>query len=274
MDLGLKGRVAIVSGGSKGIGFATAQEFVKEGVKTVIAARNEETLKSAAAKLETMAPGNVRWVSADMTDVSGVRHVVETARQAFGPVDIAVSNVIGHVIDPEQAGPHAGYFEDVSPSDYHTEFRQLFLSAWYLAQEVVEDMKARKWGRIVNVGSGVAREPTSELPHILPNTVRPAVAGLYRSMAYELAADGITVNNILTGSIATERNSDYFTWLAKERQVDRDEMLKEMYASGPIQRPGKPEEMAGLIAFLCSVQADAISGQSIAVTGGRTKHLY
>jgi 3-oxoacyl-[acyl-carrier protein] reductase len=274
MDLGLAGRVAIVSGGSKGIGLATAEALLAEGCRVCIAARSPDTLEAAREELEAGAPGRVIAVQADMTEAAGVGRVVSEARAAFGPIDIAISNVIGHVIEPDGDGPHAGYFQDVPSAGYRSEFRQLFLSAWYLAREVVPEMKARGWGRICNVGSGVAREPQWELPHILPNTVRPAVAGLYRSLAGELAPFGITVNNILTGSIATRRNLDYFTWLAQERGLELETMLREMYAGFPIPRPGRPEEMARLMVFLCSNQAAAIAGQSIPVSGGRLRHLY
>ena len=274
MELGIHDRVAIVSGGSKGIGFATARALLNAGAKVMITARNRDTLEEARARLDPEGAGRVLAFAADMTEEAQVAQVVDAAVNAFGPVSIAVSNVVGHVIDSREAGPHAGFFEDVDPDGYRMEFKQLLLSAWYLAKLVVPGMKAQGWGRIANVGSAVAREPRWELPHILPNTVRPAVAALYRGLAADLAPFGVTVNNILTGSIATERNRAYFTWLAAERGVELDGMLREMYAEGPIQRPGKPEEMAGLIAFLCSERARHVSGQSIPVTGGRTRHLY
>ena len=126
----------------------------------------------------------------------------------------------------------------------------------------------RRWGRICNIGSGVAREPTTDLPHILPNTVRAPVAGLYRVLAHRLAPEGITVNNLLTGSISTERNSSYWRWLAGERGQTVDEVTQGMRASIPLRRMGYPQEMAAVVAFLCSQRAARITGQSIPVTGG------
>jgi len=274
MDLGIEGRVALVSGGSKGIGFATAQRLLTAGAKVMIVARNAQTLEAARGRLAADADDRIEALSADMTDEAGVASAIQATVDRFGPISIAISNVVGHVIDPKEAGPHAGHFEDVAPADFMSEFKQLLLSAWYLARGVIPAMKAQGWGRIANVGSTVAREPRWELPHMLPNAVRPAVAGLYRGLARDLAPFGITVNNIMTGSIATERNGDYFTWLAAERGVDRGEMLAQMYAQGPIRRPGKPEEIASLIAFLSSDRARHVSGQSIAVSGGRSRHLY
>ncbi len=274
MDLGITGRVAVVSGGSKGQGLATAQVLLGEGCKVLIAARTPETLEEARAQLAAAAPGRVAAVAADMTDAGEVARVVAAARRQFGPVDIAVSNVIGHTIDPDEAGVHAGYFGDTPTREYAKEFKQLLLSSWWLAREVIPDMKARRWGRILNIASGSAREPQWEIPHILPNTVRPAVAALHRGLAEELSPFGITVNNMLTGPVATQRNIDYYTWLARERGVSFDEMISTTYARLPLRRPGKPEDMGHAIAFLCSEQARAISGQCMSVVGGRLRHVY
>lgn len=274
MDLGLTDRAAVISGGSKGQGLATAEALLAEGCRVAIAARTPETLQAAAAQLEAQAPGRVLAVAADMTDAADVDRVVAAACERFGGVDIAVSNVIGHVIDPASAGPHAGYFTDTPTSEYAVEFKQLLLSAWLLVRAVIPGMKARGWGRIFNIASGSAREPQWEIPHILPNTVRPAVAAMHRSLAVELAPHGITVNNMLTGPIATQRMIDYFTWLAKDTGADVDALLAERYRQLPVRRPGQPEDMGRMIAFLCSQQAAAISGQSIAVVGGRLRHIY
>jgi 3-oxoacyl-[acyl-carrier protein] reductase len=275
MKLGLEGRVAIVSGGSRGIGRAIAEELAQEGARVVLAARTQSNLDDAAAAIDARFPGQVEAVSADMSDVDAVARVVEVARQRFGPVGIAVSNVIGHVIDSskEGAGPGAGTFLSMSHEHYRDEFTRLLVSAWALARATVPDMKAQLWGRIMNIGSGVAREPTKDLPHVMPNTVRPAVAGMYRIMARRLAADGITVNNILTGSILTERNRSYWVWLANERHQTVDEASSAMTNSIPARRMGEPREMAAVAAFLASDRAARITGQSIPVDGGINHHL-
>jgi 3-oxoacyl-[acyl-carrier protein] reductase len=210
-----------------------------------------------------------------MADPADVERVVGIARQRFGPVGIAVSNVIGHVIDPgkEGGGPGAGTFASMPPEEYRREFTSLFVSAWALAMAALPDMRAARWGRICNIASTVAREPATHLPHILPNTVRAPVAGLYRVLASRLAPEGVTVNNILTGSIATERNSSYWRWLAGERGQTLEEVTAGQREGIPLRRSGYPEEMAAVAAFLCSQQAARITGQSIPVSGGTTKHL-
>ncbi|MDT7549780.1 MAG: 3-oxoacyl-[acyl-carrier protein] reductase [Actinomycetota bacterium] len=275
MELGLQGRVAVVSGGSRGIGRAIATRLADEGANVVLAARNQSNLDEAAAAIEADHPGQVAAVTADMTDPQSVRGVIAAANARFGPVSIAVSNVIGHVIDSkkEGAGPAAGTFGTIPHADYREEFTRLLQSAWALADAAIPDMRAQGWGRIVNIGSGVAREPTKDLPHVLPNTVRPAVAGMYRILARRLAAEGVTVNSILTGSILTERNRSYWEWLATERGKPVEEVRSVMTDSIPARRMGEPHELAAVVTFLCSDRGRSITGQSIPVDGGINRHL-
>lgn len=275
MDYHLEGRVAIVSGGSRGIGRSIAETLAAEGARVVIASRTLSNLEEAAEHIETFAPGRVHAVAADMTDPAGVADVVAATHERFGPVEIAVSNVIGHVIDVsrEGEGPGAGSFRTLDPGDYRDEFRQLFVSSWALARACIPDMRSQGWGRLFNIGSHVAREPATHLPHVLPNVVRPAVAGMHRLLAARLAADGITVNNILTGSILTERNASYWQWLAGSRGQSVEEVTAGATADIPLGRMGQPGEMAALVAFLSSEQAGRITGQSISVTGGTAAHV-
>ncbi|HLY82502.1 MAG TPA: SDR family oxidoreductase [Acidimicrobiales bacterium] len=275
MDYGIKGKVAVVSGGSRGIGRAIARTLAAEGVAVVIAARTQSHLDDAAAEIHALGDARVEAVAADMTSPADVERVVGIARKQFGPVGIAVSNVIGHVIDPETegSGPGAGTFASMAPEEYRREFEHLFVSAWALAHAALPDMRAARWGRICNIGSGVAREPATDLPHVLPNTVRPAVAGMYRILAASVARDGVTVNNILTGGILTERNRSYWKWLAGERGQTFEEVTAGVNARIPLRRQGEPEEMAALVAFLCSQQGGRVTGQSIPVNGGGSRHL-
>jgi 3-oxoacyl-[acyl-carrier protein] reductase len=161
----------------------------------------------------------------------------------------------------------------LAPAEYRDEFRQLFVSSWALAVACLPDMRTAGWGRICNIGSFAAREPVTHLPHALPNVVRPAVAGLHRLMAAREAAHGITVNNILTGGILTERNRSYWTWLAGQRGQTFTEVTAGVDARIPAGRQGEPEEMAALVAFLCSTGAARVTGQSIPVNGGESRHL-
>ena len=275
MDYGISGRVAIVSGGSRGIGRAIAIALAGEGAKVVIAARTQANLDETLAELEALAPGRVHGIAASMTDPASVDRVVAESRERFGPISIAISNVIGHVIDAakEGSGPGAGTFGSMPTDSYRDEFTQLLISSWALARACVPDMQQQRWGRICNIGSGVAREPSTHLPHLLPNVVRPSVAGLHRLLAARLAPEGVTVNNILTGSILTERNRSYWEWLARERNTSVSVETQDMTDRIPLGRFGEPSEMAALVAFLCSDRARMVTGQSIPVGGGGSAHL-
>ena len=241
----------------------------------VITSRSAADIERAAAAIGAETAGEVFGVSGDMTVEADVVRVVGAAVERFGAIDIAVSNVIGHVIEPDKegSGPGAGRFATMPAEAFREEYDRLLRSAWLLAREVVPDMRRRRWGRLINIGSGVAREPATNLPHVLPNTVRAPVAGLLRAYAHRLAAYGITANNALTGSILTERNEAYWTWLAKDTGRPRDELLAEVTAGIPLRRMGEPREQAGLIAFLCSERARHITGQSIPIDGGIHRHL-
>lgn len=274
MDLGLTGRVAVVSGSSRGIGLATALALGGEGCRVVVVARSADGVAEAAERVRATG-AEVLPVVADMTVEDDVVRVVRSAGERFGRVDIAVSNVLGHVIDAavEGAGPAAGRFAGMPAAEYAAEFAQLAVSAWLLARETVPLMRRAGWGRLVNVGSGVAREPKTDIPHVLPNTVRPVVAGLMRTLAARLAPDGITCNSVLTGGIATERNAAYFSWLARERGMPVADVLAGFTTDVPVRRMGEPAEIASLITFLCSARAGRLTGQSIPVDGGVNRHL-
>lgn len=275
MDLGIDGRVAVISGASTGIGRAVAAVLAAEGCRLVIASRTESKIEEAAAEIDQLAPGRVEAVAADMTDRTDVERVVDVARSRFGPVDIAMSNVTGYTLGSPRPveGAGAGAFETAPPEAFRDEFRHLVTSGWLLARAVLDDMRAKRWGRIVNIGSRVAREPDTSLPHVLPNVSRPAAAGLHRLLAWRLAADGVTVNNVLTGDIETGRGLAYRSALAAKRGESLEGLMASQHQNIPVRRYGKPSEMAALVAFLCSERAGGITGQSIPIDGGMSRHL-
>lgn len=274
MDMRIGGRVALISGGTAGIGLAIAEQLAAEGAKVLIVGRSAERAEAARDRLAAGTPGQVAMATADMTTRVGVAAALRAVAAAFGEPDIAVSNVIGHKVQADAEGPPPGFFRTVEVAEYANEFRQLLMSALWLTQGALPGMLARRWGRVLNIGSIVAREPLWDLPHILPNTVRPVIAGLLSKLAYRHAGGGVTFNSLLTGSIATERNRAYYTWLAAERGTTYEEIVAANSSRTPLRRPGEPKEMAAVATFLCSEQAGGISGQSIAVCGGTTRHLF
>jgi 3-oxoacyl-[acyl-carrier protein] reductase len=258
MDLGIAGRIALVSGGSRGLGRASAELLADEGVRVVIAARTEAAIEEAVDAI-TARGGQASGVAADMTTGEGVTRAVEAARAAFGPPDIAIANV---------HSPRDGEFFEVSEADFVSAYQALTISIALLARAVIPDMQAQGWGRIVNIGSGSAKEPPRELRHILGNTARSSGVTLCKSLANEFGPDGITVNTLGTGLFRTGFMEEFFERMAGEQGVDREQAVDAWSQTVPVRRPGRPDEMAGIVAFLCSDWAGYITGRMIVVDGG------
>ncbi len=242
MDLGLKGKTALISGGSKGIGRAIGCDLAREGANVVLVARGAEALEEAKASMEALG-GRVATAIGDMSRREDIARAASLTRDTFGGIDIAVSNTYPL---------HRYNFFEASEEDYLSAHSGMLLSVVELAREVLPDMKARGWGRLVNIGSFCMREPHRRPKLVLSNTYRLAVVGLNKSLADEFAPDGITVNSIATGYILTGRLND------RESKGSRV----------PMGRLGTPEEVAALCGFLCSERASYITGQLISVDGG------
>jgi 3-oxoacyl-[acyl-carrier protein] reductase len=259
MDFGIAGKVALVSGGSKGVGRQLAGILAKEGCQIIVAARGQEAIDETVEALR-QAGGRATGVAADLTTADGVAHALEAGRKAFGSLpDIALNNV---------HGPGSGNLMDLTPADFERTFREITLSAVYLAQAVLPHMKEKGWGRFISINSGASKEPPKDLKHLLANSIRASVVSLNKSLANEFGAYGITVNTIGTGYIGSERMYGYLQKVADERGISLEQQLAEACSQIPVGRPGKPEEMASVIAFLCSQQAAYVTGEFITVDGG------
>jgi len=258
MDLGIAGKVAFVSGGSKGMGRATSELLAAEGVRVIVAARGKEAVDETVEAIRTRG-GQATGVSADLTKAADVASAVAEGTEAFGPPDIAITNV---------HGPGPGDFFDLSDDQFIAAFREMTLSVVYLTRLVVPHMKQQGWGRLVNIGSGAAKEPPPELAHMLANTTRASVVTLQKSLANELGQFGITVNTLGTGWFGTDRMYDYIDALAGKHGSTRDAVLTPFTSAIPARRVGRPEEMAAVVVFLCSVGAGYLTGEFINVDGG------
>jgi 3-oxoacyl-[acyl-carrier protein] reductase len=264
MDLGIAGKVALVSGGSKGIGRAVVDVLAAEGVRVVVAARGQAAVDETVEQVQA-AGGDAVGVAADMTTVEGVAAAVATARDAFGSPDIAVSNVAS--ADP------ADFF--TSPPEVFTDaFAAMALSVVHLARAVVPDMQAKGWGRLVNIGAGIAKEPPPQAKHALAAMARAAVVALDKSLANELAASGITVNTIGTGFTATPTMKDLMQSIADRSGSTPEEVLKKFTAATPARRAGLPEEVAAVVAMLCSTRGGYVTGQFLPVDGGALRSAF
>jgi len=262
MDLGLNGRVALVCGSSQGLGRAIADALAAEGADVVINSRSAEKLEAVRSQIAEASGANVRAVAEDLTDPDGVDHLVQAAEQAFGKIDILVTNT---------GGPPAGAFEDHSADVWRSAIAQLFESVVNLTRAVLPGMKERRWGRIVNVTSISVKQPVDGL--ILSNSIRAGVTGFAKTVANEVAPFNVTVNNVLPGFTRTERSLRLAEAVAEREGGTVEGAYKGWESEIPMGRLADPPEFGAVAAFLCSEQASYVTGQSIAVDGGWIKGL-
>jgi 3-oxoacyl-[acyl-carrier protein] reductase len=262
MDLGIRGRVALVAGASRGLGRAIAEELAAAGAHLVLCARNEGPLRDTATLIERASGVGVVACPADLGDPEQAATVVDTAMLAFGRVDILVNNT---------GGPPAGQFESHSREVWHAAVSQLLDSVLDLTRAALPGMKERRWGRIVNVTSIAVKQPVDNL--ILSNSLRAAVTGFARTLANEVAPFGVTVNNVLPGYTRTQRVEELAERNAAAKGTDRAAAFAAWEREIPMGRLGEPRELAALVAFLASERASYITGTSIPVDGGWIKAL-
>ena len=262
MDLGLQGKVALVAASSKGLGRAVAHELAAEGAAIIMCARGEEALETAKREIIDQTGAAAIAIASDVATSEGLEKVTRTALDRFGHVDILVINA---------GGPPAGTFDTHDWSAWQGAVDLTLRSAVELTRAVLPGMRERHWGRIVAVNSIAAKQPVDNL--MLSNSIRAAVTGFLRTLANEVATDGITVNTILPGYTRTERVEHLAEANARKEGVDRKEIVGRFEREIPMRRLGEPREFGALAAFLCSERASYITGQSIAVDGGWIKGL-
>jgi len=245
MELGIEGRVALVMGASKGIGRGIAAALAREGARVAIASRSRERLEATASEID----GEVTAFEADTGDLERIAQLPGEVGERLGPVEILVTNT---------GGPPAGEALDGGLDQWRRAYENLILAPRVLIEAVLPGMRERGWGRIVNVGSSATREPIPGLA--LSNSHRPGLVGFLKTLSREVAADGVTVNDIATGRFATDRLAA--NW------GGREEMERGAVEGVPAGRLGDPDEYGDLVAFLCSERAAYITGTSIPIDGG------
>jgi 3-oxoacyl-[acyl-carrier protein] reductase len=247
MDLGLQGRRAAVAGASAGLGFASAAALAADGVRVAIAGRDKARVEDAAARLGDGAVG----LALDVGSLEGGRRFVEAAAEALGGLDILVANA---------GGPPAGTFATTPDEGYREALELNLLSTVGMCRAAVPPMQARGWGRVVAITSVSVRQPIPDL--ILSNTARAGVTGFLKTLALEVAADGVTVNSVQPGLHATDR-----------LQALHGGDPSAAAAGVPVQALGRPEDFGALVAFLCSDHGRFITGASLPVDGGASRGL-
>lgn len=253
MDLGLKGKVAMVAAASKGIGLAIAQVLAEEGCHVSICGRTEETLEHAAALIHE----DARTYVVDVTNADDLAWWVEQTRHDLGSPSILVTNT---------GGPPAGLLSDMTDEQWAAGFESTLMNVVRLTRLVLPEMQAAGWGRIVHLTSLVAKEPSRMLP--ISSTLRGGLVNLTRLQALEAAPHGVTVNAVLPGHTMTDRQTHLASLRAEREGISVEEALAKQGAEVPLGRLADPREIADAVAFLCSSRASYITGTSLLADGG------
>ncbi|MDT8367625.1 MAG: SDR family oxidoreductase [Longimicrobiales bacterium] len=262
MDFGLEGRVALVAAASRGLGRAIADELAAEGCDLVICARSEGPLEAARAAIEEASGRRVVARPTDVAVAAEVHALVDFALDTFGGVDVLVTN---------GGGPPPGGLDAHDLDAWRAGSAVTLESVIGLVKGVLPGMRERGWGRILNVTSIAVKQPVEGL--LLSNALRAAVTGFARTLANEVAAEGITVNNLMPGYTRTERLDELADHIAATKGGSPADAFDAWAAQVPMGRVGEPREFAALAAFLASERARYITGQSIAVDGGWIRSL-
>lgn len=265
MDFGISGRVALVVGGSKGIGLETAKMLAREGCRVAIVARTQKHIDRAVAGIRNDG-GEVVGVSADMTQQEQIERAVAETTEAYGPPLIVITQADFHV---------RGFFNEITEyEDFVDSYRTYTMSQVYALHAVLPAMKHARWGRYVHIGSATAKEPQMNPPHTVANATRPSTVGLLKSVADEYARFGITINTIAPGWIATRTTN----WYLEHHEGLTDNEARRQWliekAGVPAGRAGDPAEIASTIAYLCSDLAGYVNGHYLAVDGGHHRSAF
>jgi 3-oxoacyl-[acyl-carrier protein] reductase len=261
MDFGIRGKVALVCGASKGIAYATAEEFAKEGLQLAICSRDAASLADAAKRLEAHGVP-VLQIVADLSTTEGIAAVIDGVNAHYGHVDILITNT---------GGPPTGAPMEHTWAAWEQATHLLLRSVVELTRAFVPGMRERKWGRVVAITSKAVKYPVNAL--VLSNSLRAAVTGYLRTLATDVGVDGVTVNTVMPGMTDTERLGALAAATTARTGASKDVVYEGWRANIPVKRLGRPEELAATIAFLSSDRAGFITGQSICVDGGEVATL-
>lgn len=260
MDLQLEGKRALVAGSSRGLGYATALGLAKEGCQVAINSRNSDSLSESASKLAADTGSQVIPVAGDVTDPAVPEKLVHQASEAFGGLDILVTNA---------GGPPAGKFESFNDATWQTAYELSLLSHVRLIRAALPFLRQSPVASVLTITSYSVKQPIPNL--VLSNSIRAATVGLTKTLALELGNEGIRFNSILPAWTETERVYELMTHRANTNATSIDEEISKQSKDSPLGRMGKPEEFANAAVFLLSPAASYITGVMLSVDGGMYK---
>lgn len=262
MDLGLKDKSVIVTAASKGIGKATALGFLQEGARVTICARDQQALEAAREELQAATGGQIVAITADVSDPQQLQTLVSAATAAHGETEVLVNNA---------GGPPAGSHTDISAQQWQQAFDLTLQSAVRLTELVLPGMKKAGWGRVVNLSSYSVKQPMDNM--MLSNSIRLSVLGWAKTLANEVAADGILVNTVCPGWTDTARVASLLQQKSAATGASVDEVRNDIAANVPLGRIASAQEIANVVVFLASNSASYVTGAAIPVDGGAAKVL-
>ncbi len=263
MDLGLKGKVAIVCASSEGLGKASAWSLAREGATVVLCSRRKDAVEATAKEIRDGTKVDVLPLVADVTVPSDIKHTVKETVDKYGTVHILVNNA---------GGPPTGDILSLGDEQWQKAHDLTLMSMVRTTREVLPLMIKQKWGRIITITSFVAKQPVDEL--ILSDTIRPGILGLTKVLANQNAKYNITANSICPGNILTKRQEELSRSRASGKNITVEEYIAGQSKSIPAGRYGKPEEIGDVVAFLASERASYITGVNLLVDGGLTKGIH
>lgn len=261
MDLGLKGKTALVVASSQGLGKGIARAFVQEGTNVLLASRNEKQLISVTEELSQLGSGKVAYIRCDITKPEDIKAMIQKANDEYGGLDILINNA---------GGPPAGTFEDMEDEDWQNAFELNLLSYIRIIRESLPLLK-EKGGKIINIASSSIKEPIPGL--ILSNTFRTGIVGLSKTLATELAPHNILINTVGPGRINTDRIKHLDAVNAEKLGTTVKEIAEKELQTIPLNRYGEPEEFANVVVFLASGANSYMTGSSFLVDGGKIKSI-